>query len=62
MAVQLRGDVQRDELPIVQGPFPRDPIDDLIVDADAARGGIAVGQDRARASTRRREHLSGKLV
>ena len=44
-------DVERDQVSLAQAPSPRDPVDRLVVDADARRAREAVGElgRRARA-------------
>jgi ribosome-associated protein len=51
VAVELRGDVELDEIALAQPPGTRDAVDRLVVDADAGGAGKAVGElgRRARA-------------
>ena len=55
VAIELRGDVERHEFAVPQDSLAGDGVDDLVLDADADRARIAVGEDRTGARARRGE-------
>ena len=62
VTVELGGDVERHELARAQDPVAGDRVDDLVLDADADRAGIAVREDRARLRTLGGERRRGELI
>ena len=59
-AVELRGDVELDEVAAAQAPPAGDAVHRLVVDADAGRAGKAVVELRARAGAGARELPRGR--
>jgi hypothetical protein len=62
IAIDLRRDVECDELPLSKDPLARDTVDHLIVNAHADRPGIAVGQNRTGPSTLLGEQIICELI
>jgi len=48
VAIQLGRDIERDQLAGANDPGPGNAVHDFLVDRDAYRGGVVVGQDRPR--------------
>ena len=61
-AVELRGDVELDQVALAQPPGPGDAVDRLVVDADAGGAGEAVGELGRRASAGTAEDPRGDRV
>ena len=62
VAVELGRDVELHELALLQPPRAGDPVDRLVVDADAGHAGEVVGQLRRGARAVAREHAGGDRV
>lgn len=62
VAIELGGYIERHKCAFAQRPSARDTVNHLLVDTDADRAGIAVGQDRSGPGSVGREEVRSDLI